>query len=64
MRRLGVGDALGVSRFTAPRVAARLSVLLGSPQVAADCRAAAERLKPRDGLARSASAVIRMCGGK
>jgi rhamnosyltransferase subunit B len=63
VRKLGVGDGLGVRRFTGRRVAAVLAQLLGSADVARACRDAAARLTARDGLTRAAAAVEARLGG-
>lgn len=55
--KLGVGAGVGVRRFTGRRVAAVLSRLLGSADVANACRIVAARLTARDGLKRAAVAV-------
>lgn len=60
VRGLGAGGELAVKRFTGARLAALLGELLGSAQAAAACRAAAERLRVRDGLDRAAEAVERL----
>lgn len=57
VRRLGIGNGLPVPRFTGPRLAERLSQLLGSLATAAACRAVAGRLASREGLSRSAAAI-------
>ena len=59
VKRLGVGDSLEMSRFTGDNLAACLKPLLESPQVTSTCRTIAERLRPRDGLARMAEAIER-----
>ncbi len=56
-KKLGVGDGVGVRRFTGRRVASVLARLLGSADVATACREAAARLTTRDGLTRAAAAV-------
>ena len=57
IKRMGLGDWLGVKKFTGDRVAERLDKLLSSSQAANACRDAAVRLAGRDGLSRSAAAV-------
>ena len=58
LQRLGVGDSLGVNKFTAARVEEKLRRLLQSPQVAAACRSVAEKLAARNGIARTADAIL------
>lgn len=57
LQRLGVGDSLGVGKFTADRVAAKLRGLLESPAAAAACQRIARNLAAHDGIARTASAI-------
>jgi UDP:flavonoid glycosyltransferase YjiC (YdhE family) len=59
VRALGVGEGVGVSRFTGRRVARVLARLLTSDAVAKACRTVAARLTRRDGLDRAAAAVER-----
>ena len=55
--RLGIGDWLTPTWFTGGRVAKRLARLLASADTRGACRQVAERLAPRDGLARTAAVV-------
>lgn len=57
LKRLGMGDWIPVKKFAGPNLTMVLKSLFASPSVAASCRAAAERLAPRDGLRRAATAI-------
>jgi rhamnosyltransferase subunit B len=57
LKKLNLGDRLVPKKFTGPRVAKILRRLLNSPDVAAACRAVAEHLEKKDGLARMADAI-------
>lgn len=56
--RLGVGSFIPAPRFSGPRLTATLRPLLDSPAVAANCRELSQRLASRDGLRRSADAIL------
>lgn len=55
IRRLGIGDSLPVSRFTAARLAKRLQRLLASTRCRQNCQSLAPRLHPSRGLSLAAN---------
>jgi rhamnosyltransferase subunit B len=57
IRRLYLGHSLSARSFNGSRLAVTLRSLLASPSVQTACREAANRLAPRDSLARSAEAI-------
>ncbi|MFO1093651.1 MAG: glycosyltransferase [Planctomycetaceae bacterium] len=62
VERLGVGASIPSPKFNGARLTEALRKLLTSPSVASACRTAAAKLVQRDGLARSAAAIERLCG--
>jgi UDP:flavonoid glycosyltransferase YjiC (YdhE family) len=56
-RRLGVGRAILPKAFRGPVVAKALAELIGSPEVAARCRAVAEKLRGADAIGPACRAI-------
>ncbi len=53
LRRLGVGDIVAPSRFTARRVAKKLAALIEAPSVVRECRRLRDEVRSYDGVGRT-----------
>ena len=62
--KLGVGGFIPAPEFKGARLTPALGPLLASPVVAKTCRDLAQRLAPRDGLKRSADAILKRIVGQ
>jgi UDP:flavonoid glycosyltransferase YjiC (YdhE family) len=57
LRRLGVGEAISRAAYKGPAIAKALSRLLGSSEVAENCRTAASRFGDGDAFSRSCELI-------
>ena len=64
IEHLGVGASIPRKRFTAGRAARVLGRLLASPDVAARCRACADRIRGTDALSRACDLAEQLCGAE
>ena len=62
LQRLGVGRALRPAAYRGPAVARELEPLLSSREVAASCRAAAQKLRGSDAVERACDLIEQLAG--